>query len=154
MSRNYYFFTPGRLRRRQNTIYFEPVGESPTEPPEVEPEEEVLVEPDFAEIVNFLKTYFSKINYFGKRASFFQITQLPQHPIPALPNGYSREIKDKFFADGKAKILIKVDDFGKKVKFENVSTFSDKKTKRVSKIIFLPFKMLKANKNFTIFQRL
>lgn len=37
--------------------------------------------------------------------------------------------------------------------FENVSTYSDKKTKRFSKIIFLPFKMIKANKNFTVFQR-
>ena len=32
MKRNYYIFTPGRLRRRQNTIYFEPMAADPHDP--------------------------------------------------------------------------------------------------------------------------
>ena len=32
MKRNYYIFTPGRLRRRQNTIYFEPMAGDPHGP--------------------------------------------------------------------------------------------------------------------------
>jgi len=36
VSRNYYLFTPGQLRRRQNTLYFEPAANSPAEPDENE----------------------------------------------------------------------------------------------------------------------
>lgn len=32
MKRNYYIFTPGRLRRRQNTVYFEPMAGDPHGP--------------------------------------------------------------------------------------------------------------------------
>lgn len=103
--------------------------------------------------IDFLKMYFARINYFGKRASFFQLVSLPQESITELRYEYSREIKDKSFNDGRAKILMKVDDFSRDVNFENVNSFSDTKTKRKSKIIFLPFKMIKANKNFTVLQR-
>ncbi len=103
--------------------------------------------------VDFLNRYFLRINYFGKRASFFQLISIPQDSISELGHEYSRDIKDKSFHDGRAKILMKVDDFDNDIKFENVNTYSDKKTKRVSKIIFLPFNMVKANKNFTILQR-
>jgi len=102
---------------------------------------------------DFLKCYFSKVNYFGKRASFFQLVHMPKEPILDLPKEYSREINDKTFGDGRAKILMKVDDFGEDVDFENVSTFSGKRTKRMTRIIFLPLKMIKSNKNFTVFAR-
>lgn len=40
MKRNYYIFTPGRLRRRQNTIYFEPLAGDPHGPLPESPEED------------------------------------------------------------------------------------------------------------------
>lgn len=40
MKRNYYIFTPGRLRRRQNTIYFEPMAGDPHGPLPERPEED------------------------------------------------------------------------------------------------------------------
>lgn len=114
----------------------------------------VQVAPDTTEAqLNVLKRNFLNINYFGKRASFFQFVSLTEKQVEQIGDEYSKEIHEDSFNNGKAKILMKVDDFGKNVKFEEVSTYSDKKTKRIPKIIFLPFRMIKADKHFTILQR-
>ena len=47
MKRNYYIFTPGRLRRRQNTIYFEPQSIDPQAPKKLEDEENFDLFDDF-----------------------------------------------------------------------------------------------------------
>lgn len=103
--------------------------------------------------IDFLKTYFGKINYFGKRASFFQLIDFHQEPFSELPEEYSREWNIQSFQKIGSSILVKMDDFGSNVKFENVSSYSDKKTNRATKIIMLPVMMIKANKNFTIFRQ-
>ena len=106
------------------------------------------------EKLTFLKKYFYKINYFGKRSCFFQMISFSENPLNELPQDYSRAINDlAYLSDGRQKILCKVDDFGKNVSFENVSSFSDEKTERISKVICLPYKSTKSNKNFTLFER-
>lgn len=51
MPRNYYIFTPGKLRRRQNTLYFEPSARPGLEP-ETDPAEIDLMDDDFESITN------------------------------------------------------------------------------------------------------
>jgi len=51
MARNYYLFTPGRLRRRQNTLYFEPTEKPAPETAENEADEYLLVD-DFTPILD------------------------------------------------------------------------------------------------------
>ncbi len=102
----------------------------------------------------FLKSFFYKINYYGKRSCFFQIVFYSENPIEKLPNNYSRKIIDKdFFLDGKAKLLAKVDDFGPKATFNKVNNYSSEKTDRITEIIGLPYQSIKSNKNFTLFKR-
>ncbi|MBN2571403.1 MAG: hypothetical protein JXA68_04690 [Ignavibacteriales bacterium] len=104
--------------------------------------------------LNFLKSYFAKINYFGKRGCFFQLKYFSDNAISELPTEYTRELTDKnYFSDGRANILSKVDDFGDKATFEKVNNFSKEKTDRVFKIICLPFKVFKSNKEFSILER-
>lgn len=103
--------------------------------------------------INILKIYFGKINYFGKRASFFQLTDFYQERFKELPDEYSREWNLQSLSKIGSSILVKMDEFGLNVKFENVNSYSEKKTNRTSKVFILPLKMIKANKNFTIFQR-
>ncbi|MDW7681501.1 MAG: type I-B CRISPR-associated endonuclease Cas1b, partial [bacterium] len=47
MKRNYYIFSPGRLRRRQNTIYFEPMAGDPHGPMEFADEQDFDLWDDF-----------------------------------------------------------------------------------------------------------
>lgn len=51
MPRNYYLFTAGRLRRRQNTLYFEPAANAASEPEDDQAEELLLVD-DFEPIID------------------------------------------------------------------------------------------------------
>ncbi len=46
-----------------------------------------------------------------------------------------------------------VDDFGD-VDFEMVSNYSDKKTERKKRAFNLPYKVTKANKNFTLYKKI
>ena len=106
------------------------------------------------EDLSFLKKYFAKINYFGKRGCFFQFKDFSDMPIENLDKNYSRLLSDKeYFQDSRPKILCKIDDFGEKSTFFKVSNYSNEKTDRVSKILCLPFKVIRANKNFTIIKR-
>jgi hypothetical protein len=104
--------------------------------------------------LNFLIHYLSRINYFGKRGCFFQFKNVSDYPLQELTKEYSREITDNiFFNDGRSKILNKIDDFGLETTFENANNYSKEKTKRIPKIICLPYKVLKSNKNFTLLKR-
>ena len=104
--------------------------------------------------LDFIRTYLAKINYFGKRGCFFQLKSFSDSPLTELSNEYSREIIDKnYFNDGRPKVLNKVDDFGAKATFRKVSNFSSEKTERISKIICLPYKIIKSNKNFSLLER-
>ncbi|MBD3375173.1 subtype I-B CRISPR-associated endonuclease Cas1, partial [candidate division KSB1 bacterium] len=46
MKRPYYIFSAGRIRRQQNTLFFEKAEVEAVEPPLEAPEEEVLVDGD------------------------------------------------------------------------------------------------------------
>jgi CRISPR-associated protein Cas1 len=46
MKRPYYIFSSGRIRRQQNTLFFEKAESEEKEPPSTEPENETMVEPD------------------------------------------------------------------------------------------------------------
>lgn len=51
MPRNYYIFTSGKLRRRQNTLYFEPAAHPMQLPDETPPDEELYLVDDFEPII-------------------------------------------------------------------------------------------------------
>ena len=38
-------------------------------------------------------------------------------------------------------------------KFDNVNTYSDKKTKREKKIYVFPYKQIESNKNYTLYRK-
>lgn len=79
------------------------------------------------EQIEFLKSNFCKINYFGKRASFFQFTKWTDEPIYELPIEYSRGIDDPLFKDNRHKIIMKVDDFSPDITFNSVNSYSNEK---------------------------
>jgi len=102
---------------------------------------------------DFLERYFVRVNYFGKRGCFFQLREWGALPGDQLPREYSQPIENKSsFADGRSKILARVDDFGSKATFDKVSNYSNEKTDRVSKIIALPYRVMKSTKAFTLLQ--
>lgn len=106
------------------------------------------------EQLDFLKHNFACINYFGKRGCFFQMTRCSIMDSEQLPPEYSQPVENRnFLADGRAKVLSKVDDFGPNATFSKVSNYSDEKTERMSKVIVLPFRVTKATKAFTLLAR-
>ena len=104
--------------------------------------------------LKFLKKYFAKINYFGKRGCFFQFKEISSSRIEELTSEYSREITDNnYFSDGRPKILNRVDDFEANVTFASVSNYTKEKTQRISRIICLPYQVIKSSKSFTLLKR-
>ncbi|EYE89418.1 hypothetical protein Q428_02925 [Fervidicella metallireducens AeB] len=81
----------------------------------------------------FLKLLLMRINYFGKRGSFFQYSCYNSY-TDELPDGYCYLFTKESIDDNKKKILIKMDDFSHEAKFENISNYSESKAMRDTKI--------------------
>jgi len=91
MPRNYYLFTPGRLRRRQNTLYFEPAASPAGEPEPLQDDEEFDLSAEFETVTENNRTQrkpipvedvdafycFGEITFNSKFLNF-----LSQHKIP------------------------------------------------------------------------
>lgn len=101
---------------------------------------------DKEDIISFLKRYLCTINQFGKRGCFFQFVEFKDNPSAA--NVIPFEI-DKIQGGG---ILQEFDDFGEKVTFENVNSYSDTKTERIKKILFLPIQKVSSSKSYTLYK--
>lgn len=93
MPRNYYLFTPGRLRRRQNTLYFEPAASPEGEPEELQDDVEFSLNDDFEPIVEHNRTRrkpipiedvesfycFGEITFNSKFLNFLSQNKIPLH---------------------------------------------------------------------------
>lgn len=97
------------------------------------------------EQANFLKKYIHKINYFGKRGSFFQFIEYRTQ---------SSETNVKTF-DSKglgAGMLQSYDNFDKEVTFEQVNNYSSSATKRKQEIKIIPVSLAGTSKGFSIYK--
>lgn len=95
--------------------------------------------------INFLKNYLCTINQFGKRGCFFQFVKFVDNPEKA--NVVLFDVTKIPFGG----ILQEYDDFNIKLTFENVNNYSDSKTKRAKKILFLPMKKRSSSKSYTLY---
>ncbi len=105
---------------------------------------------DQNKIMNLLKKYLPKINYFGKRSCFFQFMGFSPTALE-LSSCYSTPILDVKFTNNSSKTLQCVDDFLTKSKFENANIYSNNSAGREKKFIFHNCRMIKSNRNFTIY---
>jgi hypothetical protein len=94
------------------------------------------------EDVAFLKQYIHQINYFGKRGCFFQFVKYNDNPNDANVKVFGT---DKLFPG----LIQEYDDFGSAVGFENVNSYSDKKTTRAKFILILPVTNCNSSKSYT-----
>lgn len=103
---------------------------------------EIVFEVKDEEDILFLKQYLHRINYFGKRGSFFQFIKYNDEPNE--PNVKVFDVKDMSFG-----VLQEYDDFDKKLTFENVNSFSDAKTTRSKSVLVLPLSSVSSSKSYT-----
>lgn len=93
----------------------------------------------------FLEKYLCKINQFGKRGCFFQFVGFKD--CPSESNVQQFDIKNINFG-----ILQEYDDFDSNLNFENVNSYSDKKTKRKEIVYSLPLLTKSSSKSYTLYQ--
>jgi hypothetical protein len=90
----------------------------------------------------FLKHYLHRINYFGKRGCFFQFVKYNDNPIK--PNVKIFDINNLSLG-----LIQEYDDFGEKLSFDNVNSYSKKKTERDKNLWVLPLKNAGSSKSYT-----
>lgn len=95
--------------------------------------------------VVFLKQYLHRINYFGKRGCFFQFVKYNDEPNE--PNVKELDVKNISYG-----ILQEYDDFGSRVNFENVNSYSDAKTTREKFLLILPVASRNSSKSYTSYK--
>lgn len=97
-------------------------------------------------IIEFLKKYLCTINQFGKRGCFFQFIGFKDNPGKANVVPFDME---KIQCGG---ILQEYDDFGENVTFDKVNNYSESKTERVKKVMFLPMIKQSSSKSYTLYK--
>lgn len=119
-----------------------------------------------SEQANKLARVLAQINYFGKRGSFFQLLRAP-YPVPALPADFvpldgtyiqGTQLKGErqgAFALGLVQIM---DDWGETLTFAKANIYCEEKIKvgtdRVRKTVVLPYRLVRASKSFSYYERL
>jgi len=106
---------------------------------------EIIFEVENSDSVSFMKKYLHKINYFGKRGCFFQFINYNDNPPEA-------NVKPFNVADMSSGVLQEYDDFGKKVAFDNVNSYSDSKTSRDKCIFVIPLLSKSSSKSYTSYR--
>ena len=96
--------------------------------------------------INFLKKYLCTINQFGKRGCFFQFVEFKDNPLPA--NVVPFDIERIQYGG----LLQEYDDFDDSLTFDNVNNYSESRTKRVKKILFLPMNRKSSSKSYTLYE--
>ncbi|MDD2345822.1 MAG: hypothetical protein PHY85_06730 [Bacteroidales bacterium] len=105
---------------------------------------EIIFDVKKDEDMAYLKRHLHQINYFGKRGCFFQFVRYKNEP--SNPNVKAFDANSLSFG-----VLQEYDDFDKKLKFDNVNSYSDAKTTR-SKIFFvLPLSTISSSKSYTTY---
>ena len=93
----------------------------------------------------FLKKYLHRINYFGKRACFFQFTNYNDNPNEANVRPFDL----KCLYSG---ILQEYDDFEANCTFEMVNSYSEAKTKRDKEVLIIPLRNVSSSKSYTCYE--
>ena len=107
---------------------------------------EIIFEVKDELIAKYLKKYLHKINYFGKKGSFFQFLKYSDSPR----DENVKEFDSDSMTTG---LLQEYDDFDDKVTFEQVNNYSSKTTKRKKQILALPLEWKSSSKSFTIYKK-
>jgi len=94
---------------------------------------------------DFLKKYLHTINYFGKRGCFFQFVRYNDNPSKS-----NVEIFD--VSKSSYGVLQEYDDFGKKLTFDNVNSYSEVKVKREKGILVIPLRNVSSSKSYTNYE--
>ncbi|HOK59018.1 MAG TPA: hypothetical protein PK659_08945 [Methanothrix sp.] len=103
-----------------------------------------------------LRLLLAQVNYFGKRGSFFQLLRSPEL-MDALPEDFMRldEVESTFVLGS---IIQVMDDWGDSMNFAKVNIYSDEKIRlgedRVQKHLVLPYRLVRASKGFSYYERI
>lgn len=106
---------------------------------------EIVLEVENNEAKLFLQKYLHRINYFGKKGCFFQFVEYSDDPNQTNV----REFNSDNFIPG---LIEEYDDFDPKATFENVNNFSNKKAKRMKRIMTLPLVNIASSKSFSYYK--
>ena len=93
----------------------------------------------------YLQKYLHRINYFGKRGSFFQFVCYRDNP--SEPNVKKFDVSD--FTPG---ILQEYDDISPKAQFMNVNNFDSATAQRDKAILVIPVQNVNSSKSYTHFR--
>lgn len=101
------------------------------------------------EQITFLHKWFSRINYFGKRGSFFQFSGIKI--TKTLSENYVNVLTESY----KPGLMFPMDDVDKSAEFKNMNNynFEIKNAKRISKVYIFPYKQVEANQSYSLFAR-
>lgn len=92
--------------------------------------------------MNYLKKYLYKINYFGKRGSFFQFVEYKDNPhTPNVNNFHASTIS--------AGIIQEYDDMPIDAKFDNINNYNSRTAKRNKVLLVIPVSNISSSKSFT-----
>ncbi|MBD0402739.1 hypothetical protein [Flammeovirga sp. EKP202] len=106
---------------------------------------ELIFEVTSEEAETYLKEYIFRINYFGKKGCFFQFLEYSNSPQEA-------NVKPFDINEAPVGILQEYDDFDPSVSFEQVNSYSSKKTKRKKEVLVLPLKSTHTSKGYTVYE--
>jgi hypothetical protein len=101
------------------------------------------VEDEFAK--EYLKKYLHKINYFGKRGSFFQFVKYSDNPNDANVNDFNS-------ANFSAGIIQEYDDMVSKAHFDSINNYNSKSAKRDKKLFVIPVSNVSSSKSFSHYE--
>jgi len=103
---------------------------------------ELIFEVKNESTMNYLKKYLYKINYFGKRGSFFQFVKYKDNPhFPNVNNFHASTIS--------AGVIQEYDDMSPEAKFENINNYDSKTAKRNKMLLVIPVSNISSSKSFT-----
>lgn len=106
---------------------------------------EIVFEVENNEAKLFLQKFLHRISYFGKKGCFFQFVEYSDSPNQTNV----REFTSDNFIPG---LIEEYDDFDPKASFENVNNYSQKKTKRIKRILTLPLINIASSKSFSYYK--
>lgn len=106
---------------------------------------EIIFETENEEATNYLMKYIYKINYFGKRGSFFQFLKYKE----STENNNVKEFNAGSFESG---VIQQYDDFPINATFERVSNFSKKTIKRDKKLLLIPVSLVNSSKSYSSYK--
>ncbi|MGQ9494556.1 MAG: hypothetical protein ACUVR2_12510 [Anaerolineae bacterium] len=118
------------------------------------------------EYAHELTLLLAQVNYFGKRGSFFQLMRAPQQ-VTALPDDFV--LLDGIYVQGTqvngkkphsfaAGLVQMMDDWGDSLTFAKANIYTDEKIilgqDRVRKSVLLPYRLVRASKSFSYYERI